>query len=199
MCAHAQALVDSVVFAIDGEDGHVAPAGGGGKDFTRGDHAFLVGQADGLAGENCGVGGFKAGDANDGGDDEVRLGQGGAGDGAGGAVYDFDAGDAGLFEAFVEVGCKFFGGQGDDCGAPANGLRKGMVDVAPGGERGNREAVGKLLNDGEGALPDGAGGTEDGESFQRVCKPKYCNKKGVEGPLEKFRSSTNATPSFLSG
>jgi hypothetical protein len=42
-----------------------------------------------------------------------------------------------------------------------------LIDVAAGGERGDSVALRKLLDDGEGALPDGAGGTEDGESFQK--------------------------------
>ena len=90
MGADAQALVDGVVLAVDGQDGYVAVAGGGGEDFARGDHALLVGEADGFAGEDGGVGGFEAGDADDGGDDEVGIGEGGAGYGAFGAVDDFD-------------------------------------------------------------------------------------------------------------
>jgi hypothetical protein len=135
--ADAQALVDGVVLAVDGQDGDVALAGGGGEDFAGGHHALLVGQADGLAGQDGGVGGFEAGDADDGRDDEIRLGQGGAGDGACGAVDDFDAGDAGLFEARGELAGQFFGGQRDDLRPPADGLREGFVEVAPGGQRGD--------------------------------------------------------------
>ncbi len=65
------------------------------EDFASGDHAFLVGESDGLAGQNGGVGCFKAGDADDGGDDEIGLARSSARDGACGAVNDFDAGDAG--------------------------------------------------------------------------------------------------------
>ena len=53
-----------------------------GEDFAGGHHALLVGQADRLAGQDGGVGGFKTGHADDGGDDEVGFGQRGAGDGA---------------------------------------------------------------------------------------------------------------------
>ena len=62
-----------------------------GEDFARGHHALLVGQAYGLAGQDGGMGGFEAGYADDGRDDKVGFGQGGAGDGACGAVDDFDA------------------------------------------------------------------------------------------------------------
>ena len=72
---------------------------GGDDEFAGGDEAFLVGEADGFAGADCGVGGFEAGYADDGGDDEVDFGEGGDVDGAGGAVEDFDVGDAGGFEA----------------------------------------------------------------------------------------------------
>jgi hypothetical protein len=88
--------MDGVVLAVDGQDGDVALAGGRGEDFAGGHHALLVGQADGLAGQDGRVGGFQAGHADDGRDDKVRLGQRRAGDGARGAVDDFDAGDAGL-------------------------------------------------------------------------------------------------------
>jgi hypothetical protein len=49
-------------------------------------------------------------------------------------------------------------------------LRESFFEIAPGGESCNRIAIRKLLNDGEGALADGAGGTENGESFQGDIK-----------------------------
>ena len=160
------ALVDGVVLAVDGQDGHVALARGGGEDLAGRNHAFLVGEAHWLAGENRGMRGFKACDANDRGDNEIRLGQGRASDGSLGAVHDFDSRDAGLGQARAQFGGQFFSGHRDDLRSPAHRLCKGFVDVAPGGQRRDRIAVGKLLNYGEGALSDGAGGTEDGESFQ---------------------------------
>ena len=97
--AAAHALVDGVVLGVDGEEGDVVLAGGGDDELAGGYEALLVGEADGLAGADGGVGGFEAGYADDGGDDEVDFGQGGDADGAGGAVDDFDAGDAGGLEA----------------------------------------------------------------------------------------------------
>ena len=97
--AAAHALVDGVVLGVDGQEGDVVLAGGLEDEVAGGDEAFLVGEADGFAGADGGVGGFEAGDADDGGDDEVDLGQGGDADGAGGAVDDFDVGEAGLAEA----------------------------------------------------------------------------------------------------
>ncbi len=88
--AAAHGLVDGVVLGVDGEEGDVAVAGGGDDEVAGGDEALLVGEADGLAGLDGGVGGFEAGDADDGGDDEVDVGVGGDGDGSGGAVDDFD-------------------------------------------------------------------------------------------------------------
>ena len=87
------ALVDGVVFGVDGKEGDVVLAGGVEDEIAGGYEALLVGEADGLAGADGGVGGFEAGDADDGGDDEVDFGQRGDADGAGGAVDDFDAGD----------------------------------------------------------------------------------------------------------
>ena len=48
-------------------------AGGLEDEFPGGYEALLVGQADGLAGADGGVGGFQAGYPDDGGDDEVDL------------------------------------------------------------------------------------------------------------------------------
>jgi hypothetical protein len=45
-------------------------------------------------------------------------------------------------------------------------LGEGLIEVAAGGERGYGIAVGELFDDGESALSDGAGGTENGELFQ---------------------------------
>jgi hypothetical protein len=96
--AYTHALVDGVMFAIDGKDGDLAFARRGGQDFAGGYHAFLVGETDGLTGEDGGVGGFKTGYADDGGDYEVGFGEGGAGYCAFGAVDYLDSGDAGLGE-----------------------------------------------------------------------------------------------------
>ena len=49
-------------------------------------------------------------------------------------------------------------------------LRKRFVDIAPSRQRRHPVAILKLLNNGEGALPDRAGGTENGKSFQRSAK-----------------------------
>src|SRR5579863_10335099 len=89
--AGAQALVDGVVLAVNGQDRDAEAAGSGGEDFAGGDHALLVGEADGLSGEDSGVGGFETGDADDRGDDEVDVWQCGAGDGAFGPVRDVNA------------------------------------------------------------------------------------------------------------
>src|SRR5205823_8757798 len=97
--ASAHALVDGVVFGVDGEEGDVVFFGGGDDEFAGGYQALLVGEADGLTGAGCGVGGFEAGYSDDGGDDEVYFGEGGDLDGAGGAVEDLDVGDACGFEA----------------------------------------------------------------------------------------------------
>ena len=61
---------------------------------------------------------------------------------------------------------QFFSGQRDDLRPPARSLREGLIDVASCGQRGHAVALGKLLDDGESALADGAGGAENGESFQ---------------------------------
>src|SRR5215472_13890124 len=111
--ADAHALMHGVVLAVDWDDWNVAIAGGGSEDFAGSDHALLVGEADWLVGEDGRVRGFKAGDSDYGGDDEVGFGMRGAGDGAFGAVDDFDAGDARGFEAGCKVGGQFFSADRD--------------------------------------------------------------------------------------
>ena len=86
--------MDGVVLGVDGEEVYVVLAGGGEDEVAGGYEAFLVGEADGFAGEDGGVGGFEAGYAYDGGDYEVDGGEGGYADRAGRAVDDLDAGDA---------------------------------------------------------------------------------------------------------
>jgi hypothetical protein len=61
---------------------------------------------------------------------------------------------------------QFFGGQRNHRRPPAQGLLKGLVDIAAGRQRSDGVALRKLLNNGEGALSDGTCGTENGEMFQ---------------------------------
>ena len=67
--------------------------GFGGDELSGGDQAFFVGQAHALAGADGFVGGFEAGDADDGADYEIGFGMGGYFYGSGGAVDDFDFGE----------------------------------------------------------------------------------------------------------
>jgi hypothetical protein len=119
---------------VDGQDGDVAFTGCAGEDFTGGDHAFLVCQADGLAGQDRGVRCFQPSDADDGRDHKIGFRQRGAGNGARGSVDNLDAGDAGLFELGGKPGSQLFRGQRDELWPPAKGLLKGFVDVASGGQ-----------------------------------------------------------------
>ncbi len=86
--------MDGVVLGVYGQEGYVVFARGGDDEFASGDEALLVGETDGFAGADGGVGGFEAGDSDYGGDDEVDFGKGGDMNAAGGAVEDFDVGDA---------------------------------------------------------------------------------------------------------
>ena len=74
----------------------------------------------------------------------------------------FNTGDAGLAEACCEFPGQLFGSHRDTPRPPAFGLREGLVEIAACGKCGHLVAVRKLLDDGEGALADGAGGTENG-------------------------------------
>jgi hypothetical protein len=161
--AAAEALVDGVVLGVDRKERDVVLASGFEDEVAGGDEALLVGEADGLAGEDGGVGGFEAGNADDGGNDEAGGGKGGYADGAGGAVRDFDAGDVVSAEVGGEAVGEGFGGEGDDLRTPAEGLREGEVVVAAGGEGDGLEVGGVGVAEAEGALADGAGGAEDGD------------------------------------
>src|SRR6202789_4725566 len=75
--AGAEALVDGVVLGVDGEKVYVAFPRCGEDEVAGSYEAFLVGETDGLAAEDGGVGGFEAGHSDDGRDDEVNFGKGG--------------------------------------------------------------------------------------------------------------------------
>ena len=105
--------MDGVVLAVDGEKRLALAAGFGGDELSGGDQAFFVGEADGFSGADGFVGGLESGNADDGGDYKISVGMSGDVDGAGCAVSDFDAGDAGVFEASSQVVGVGFGGDGD--------------------------------------------------------------------------------------
>ncbi len=111
---------------------------------------------------------LKTGDAHNGAHDKIGIGMRGAGDGSCRAMDNFNAGDASGLEARGELARKLFCSQRDDLRTPADSLGKGFVDVAAGSQRSHRVALGKLLNDGEGALADRASGAENSESFQGI-------------------------------
>src|SRR5580704_12192977 len=90
----AHALVDGIVLGVNGEEGYVVFLCGGDDELAGSDEALFVGEADGLAGADCGVGGLEAGYTDDGGDDEVDFWESGDVDASGGAVEDFNVGDA---------------------------------------------------------------------------------------------------------
>jgi hypothetical protein len=79
---------------------------------------------------------------------------------------DFDTRDPGLPEAARQIGGQLFRGHRHDLRPPSGGLSKRFVYVAACRQRGNGVALGKLLDNGEGALADGTGGPENGKSFQ---------------------------------
>ncbi len=62
----AHALVDGVVLGVDGEEDYIVLARRGDDELAGGYEALLVGEADGLAGFDGGVGGFEAGYTDDG-------------------------------------------------------------------------------------------------------------------------------------
>src|SRR5690242_11981347 len=114
--------MDGVVLGVDGQQSDVVLLCGGDDDLAGGDEAFLIGETDGLARADGGVGGFESGDTDDGGDDEVYFWQCGYADGSGRAVDDLDSGDAGGAETGLELGGQLFRRERDDPGPPADRL-----------------------------------------------------------------------------
>jgi len=81
-------------------------------------------------------------------------------------MHNLNAGDAGLVQPSLKLSRKFLRRQRNKSWPPANRLSKHFVDIAAGRKRGNLVAFGKLLNDGQSALANGARRTENGKSLQ---------------------------------
>ena len=164
--AHSHALVNCVVLGVDGQQRHVSLAGVAGEDFPGGDHALFVGQTDGFPGQDGGMGRFKAGDADNGGNDEIDFRVGRTGHAARCAPKDFYAGNTGIAQPAGEFRREFFGRKRDQPRTPADGLIEGRVHVSPSDQRGYGVPFRIGINDREGALADGAGRSENSEAFQ---------------------------------
>ena len=139
-------------------------AGLGGDELSGGDQTFFVGEADGFAGADGFVGGFQAGDADDGADYEIDFGMGGDADGAGGAVDDFDVAEALRLSGACGGYRRRVLWRPRVHGLPAQGLFEGGVEVGSGGEGGDLEAVGVGFDHTQSAAADGAGRTQDGDA-----------------------------------
>ena len=99
------ALMDRVVLAVDGQQRLALAARLGRDQIAGGDQAFLVRQADGLAGFDGFVGGFQSGDAHDSADHEVGIGMGGDFHRAGRAMQDFNfAVETGVLQPCLKAG-----------------------------------------------------------------------------------------------
>src|ERR1700674_1809505 len=103
--AATQTLVDSVVFAVDGQERLTLAASFCGDELSGYNKTLFVGEADRLTGADSFVGCLEAGDAHDGADYEIDVGMSGNADGAGGAVDDLDFGEP----RGAELGTEGFG------------------------------------------------------------------------------------------
>ena len=173
MAGGAEALVDGVVFGIDGEQFPARLCGGGHDEFAGSDEDFLIGKRDGAAEGDGLVGGFEADNTDRGGDDDVRGGMSAGGEHAFAAVMDGgERREILFFETAREFVGELRGGDGDEFGMMAKDLREESVEIIAGGEDGDAEFVRKGFDDGEGLASDGAGAAEDGEGLHgnRKCK-----------------------------
>ncbi len=176
-CAAAQALVNGVVLAVDGQQIDVVLAGRGEDEIARSDEAFLVGQTDGLAAQNGCIGGFEPRDADDRRDDEVGLRKRGHANRSRCAVDDFDSGDSCGLELRCEFGCELLGGHRDQLRTPALALGEGCIDVRACGQRDRMKALRMRLAEAEGALADGAGRAEEGNLLHLAILRKSSEAK----------------------
>ena len=79
----------------------------------------------------------------------------------------FNAGETRSLEARRELAGQSLSGHGNHQRTPALALGECQVDIPAGSQRGDGESLRIALNDGEGAGPDGTGGTEDADVLQR--------------------------------
>src|SRR6516225_7336882 len=115
----AHALVHRVVLAVDGEKRDIALPRFGGDQFSRCDEAFLVREAERLAGANSLVRGFEPGDSDDGTDDKIDFRVSRDSDGAGCAVNDFDLCEARVLQPGAQGIRVSFGSHRHDTRLPA--------------------------------------------------------------------------------
>ncbi len=156
-----EALEDGVVLAIDGEKADAFGGGGGGDGLAGHDEDFFASDGEIHAAVDGGEGGGEARGADDGDEDEIGLdgmnevdealgtridvdggGQGGAGFGGCGGIEQGEVLDAGLLDLGEDSVHAGVGGKADDFHA----VRQGLGDL-------------------EGASADGAGGTEQEDTF----------------------------------
>src|SRR5258708_11906096 len=112
------------------------------------------------------MGGLKARHAHDRRNHEVGFRVRRAGNGAFNAVDNINTFNAGLAETVAELRGQFLCCQRHHLRTPAHGLCVSFFKVPAGSQRSYGVAIWKLLNDGERALSNGAGRTENGKSFQ---------------------------------
>ena len=110
----AHALMDSVMFAVDGKQRFRLLAGFGGDELSGGDQTFFVGEPEGLAGFHRFVGGFQAGDADDRTHDKIHFRVSGNPHGSSGAVDHFDLAQFLSLEALAEGVGIGIAGDGQD-------------------------------------------------------------------------------------
>ncbi len=152
-----------------GSSGLALLAGFGGDQIAGGNEAFLVRQADGLAGFDRFIRGFQSGNADDGADHEISVGMGGDLYRPSRSVHDVNgAAQSGLVQPVVElIGC-IGGRHRQNLWTPTPCLFEGEINVIASRHTDDGEAVGKALDDAERALADGTSRAEDGDAFHYV-------------------------------
>ena len=161
----AQALVDRIVLAVDGQKRFALAARFGGDQFSGRHQAFLVGQPDRLSRPYRFVGGFEPGHADDRADHEIHIRMSGHPHGSGRAMHHFNV----LHSGSLQPGAQNFridcGGNRNEPGLPAPGLLESSVHIAARGQSNHLEALGISFDHAERAAPNRARRSQDGNAF----------------------------------
>ena len=126
--------MDSVVLAVDGEEGVAGFFCGGHDQFASGDQDFFVGEGDGAAEFDGFVGSGEPNDTDGGGDHDFGVRVGGYSEHTFLAVLDGGCGDSLFFEKEGKFVDSFGVGYGDQFGTVAFDLGDELVEIGAGGQ-----------------------------------------------------------------
>ena len=195
-----EALENGAVFAVDREKFRAALRGGG-EHVLAGENEDLFGsEGEVFASVKRGEGGFEAGGAHDGDEDDIGRGQLGEFDEAGEAADEARAGrkSGGLGASGGE---GFFIEEADVADAMGGCDGREFFPIAPGGDRDELEFIWVGCDDAQRALADGTGGAEEDDAFAggggdvhalRQAKEKITDRRGQQQTVAQVKHAADA-------